>query len=74
MFFSTQYNVVSGTPGEGEGKTTETRTQNGFRIAGKDLHFCREDLPDGTFKLASVTNLKKKWHSNDTFHFVFKAG
>ncbi len=34
--------------------------------------------PDGTFKLTSVTNLRKNcdvystWHSNDMFHYVFK--
>ncbi len=37
-------------------------------------------LPDGTFKLTSVANLREKkivmfmWCSNDMFHYVFKAG
>ena len=35
-------------------------------------------LPDGTFKLTSVTNFTKKlvkctWYSNDMFHYTFKA-
>ncbi len=34
--------------------------------------------PDGTLKLTSGTNLRKKivtfmWHSNDAFHYVSKA-
>ncbi len=36
-------------------------------------------VPDRTFKLTSITNLRKKkivtfmWYANDMFHYMFKA-